>query len=186
MSFERAMQGGRAVRDELPTGETGRCLCRWCALEVPRGRFTFCSDWCVHEWRLRSNPGYLREQVLRRDKGICSDCGIDTLSAYRQIRKARGSRRSELLARWGLKRATRRSLWDADHILPVAEGGGECELANLRTLCLLCHRKATAELRLRLRKRGKLPDTVPAGSLRSTSEIHAGTEMAAEAAICRN
>ncbi|WP_260473131.1 HNH endonuclease signature motif containing protein [Edaphobacter aggregans] len=46
---------------------------------------------------------------------------------------------------------SRRSLWDADHILPVAEGGGQCDLDNIRTLCLLCHREATAQLRLRLR-----------------------------------
>ncbi len=186
MSYERAMQGGRATRGELPTGETGRCLCRWCALEVPRGRFTFCSDWCVHEWRLRSNPGYLREQVLRRDKGICRDCGIDTLSAYRQMRRARGTRRAELLARWGLKRVTRRSLWDADHILPVAEGGGECDLANIRTLCLVCHRRATAELRLRLRKRGVLQAGDGRASSHSTLEIHAGTEIAMKAAISTN
>src|SRR5262249_38303914 len=34
----------------------------------------------------------------------------------------------------------RRQLWDADHILPVAAGGGECDLSNMRTLCLKCHR----------------------------------------------
>ena len=39
---------------------------------------------------------------------------------------------------------TRRSLWDADHIRPVAEGGGQCDLDNLRTLCLLCHREKDA------------------------------------------
>jgi 5-methylcytosine-specific restriction protein A len=165
------MQGGRVRRTELPVGDTGRCLCRWCALEVPRGRFTFCSAWCVHEWRLRSDPGYLREQVLRRDKGICGGCGIDTLSAYRQIRRARGSRRSELLARWGLKRVTRRSLWDADHILPVAEGGGQCDLPNIRTLCLICHRKATAELRMRLRGRGSKAEL--ASGLGSEPEVDA-------------
>jgi 5-methylcytosine-specific restriction endonuclease McrA len=37
-------------------------------------------------------------------------------------------------------------LWDADHIVPVAEGGGECDLANMRTLCLKCHRAATLAL----------------------------------------
>ncbi|MDE1160317.1 MAG: HNH endonuclease signature motif containing protein [Acidobacteriaceae bacterium] len=59
---------------------------------------------------------------------------------------------------WGLRSITaRRSLWDADHILPVAEGGGECDLENLRTLCLPCHREATAELRLRLSKRQRSP-----------------------------
>jgi hypothetical protein len=30
--------------------------------------------------------------------------------------------------------------------VPVAEGGGECDLANMRTLCLKCHRAATAAL----------------------------------------
>jgi hypothetical protein len=34
--------------------------------------------------------------------------------------------------------------------VPVAEGGGECDLSNMRTLCLRCHRAATAALRTRL------------------------------------
>jgi 5-methylcytosine-specific restriction endonuclease McrA len=53
---------------------------------------------------------------------------------------------------WGLKQRLRRSLWEADHIIPVIEGGGECDLDNIRTLCLRCHRKATAALRARLRQ----------------------------------
>jgi len=32
----------------------------------------------------------------------------------------------------------------------VVDGGGECDLLNLRTLCLLCHRQQTLELRRRL------------------------------------
>lgn len=145
------MAGGRVNRAELPQGPSGRALCRWCAIEVPTGRQTFCSAWCVHEWRLRSNPGYLREQVLLRDKGMCAGCGVDAVHAFHVLRRVRGARRAELLARWGLTRMNRRSLWDADHILPVAEGGGECDLANLRTLCLKCHRQATQALRERLR-----------------------------------
>lgn len=39
--------------------------------------------------------------------------------------------------------------WEADHILPVVEGGGECDLSNLRTLCLPCHRAETAKLAAR-------------------------------------
>ncbi|KAJ8308699.1 hypothetical protein KUTeg_013573 [Tegillarca granosa] len=35
--------------------------------------------------------------------------------------------------------------WHADHIKPVWEGGGECDIDNLRTLCVLCHMKVTAE-----------------------------------------
>ena len=40
--------------------------------------------------------------------------------------------------------------WDADHIVSVVEGGGECGLDNYRTLCLPCHRKVTRELHARL------------------------------------
>jgi 5-methylcytosine-specific restriction endonuclease McrA len=39
--------------------------------------------------------------------------------------------------------------WDMDHITPVVEGGGGCGLSNLRTLCIPCHRGATAELAAR-------------------------------------
>lgn len=45
----------------------------------------------------------------------------------------------------------RRTLWDADHIVPVVEGGGECDLSNIRTLCVNCHRAATLALRERRR-----------------------------------
>lgn len=158
------MAGGTVHPSTLPRGETGRALCRWCALEVPRGRFTFCSEWCVHEWRMRTSPAYLRQQVRKRDKGICAQCRVNTLSAFLRMKKARGKSRDEMLAHWGLKTFSRRSLWDADHILPVVEGGGECDLRNLRTLCLRCHREATLQLRARLlqqRRQNKME--APAG-----------------------
>lgn len=144
------MPGGRVDRATVPRGPNDRPLCRWCSLEVPVGRYTFCSEWCVHEWRLRTDPGYLREQVLRRDRAICAICRIDTHRAYLELKRSRGERRQKRLEQWGLKRMTRRSLWDADHIVPVVEGGGECDLDNLRTLCLACHRRETLELRRRL------------------------------------
>lgn len=150
-SKNRTMPGGRAAREELPRGPNGRILCRWCNLETPRGRVTFCSDWCVHEWRLRTDPGYLREQVSARDKGVCAACGLDATAEWRRIKRLPPAKRAGLMRDWGLKSLRRASLWDADHIEPVAEGGGECDLSNIRTLCLRCHRKATAELRERLR-----------------------------------
>ncbi|HUS06550.1 MAG TPA: HNH endonuclease signature motif containing protein [Bryobacteraceae bacterium] len=150
MSTQRTMRGGRAVRGSLPKGDNGRALCRWCSLEVPKGRLTFCSEWCVHEWKLRSDSGYLREKVLARDRGRCAQCGLDCVSEWHRIKRMPWRRRTLALAEWGLKPKQRSSLWDADHILPVAEGGGECDLANLRTLCLRCHRSATLDLRRRL------------------------------------
>ena len=160
MSTTRKMAGGRVTAAELPAGPNGKALCRWCAMEVPGRRRTFCSDWCVHEWRLRSDPGYLRDQVFRRDKGVCAICRVDTVEAHLQLKRARGERRLDRLKKWGLTRVTRKSLWDADHILPVAEGGGECDLSNIRTLCLVCHRRITQELLTRLReKRATLAST---------------------------
>jgi 5-methylcytosine-specific restriction enzyme A len=146
------MPGGFVRRDDLPKGPGGRALCRWCNLEVPAGRFTFCSEYCVHEWKLRTDPGYLRDQVLQRDRGVCARCGVDTAAAFTELKRSRGRARLHLLQRWGLKTLKRKTLWDADHILPVAEGGGECDLANIRTLCLLCHRNETKALRERIRE----------------------------------
>ncbi len=141
-----------------PRDAGGRPLCRWCQLAIlaPRRR-TFCSAFCVHEWRLRSDPGYVRDLVFARDRGVCALCALDTVAAYAELKRSRGRVRAQALAMWGLPRvAARRSLWDADHVVPVAEGGGQCDLDNLRTLCLPCHREVTADLRRRLRDRTRL------------------------------
>ena len=136
-----------------PIGAHGRLLCRWCQMEIlaPRRR-TFCSAFCVHQWRLRSDPGYVRDLVFARDRGVCALCRTDTVAAWASLKRSRGTAREEALTMWGMASIrSRRSLWDADHVLPVAEGGGQCDLDNLRTLCLLCHREVTADLRRRLR-----------------------------------
>jgi 5-methylcytosine-specific restriction endonuclease McrA len=101
---------------------------------------------------LRTDPGYLREQVFTRDHGVCATCGVDTEALRKNLRKLDYRARRQFLREWKVKERPRRSLWEADHIVPVAEGGGECDLANIRTLCLICHRRATAELRNRLRR----------------------------------
>jgi hypothetical protein len=79
----RTLTGGPARREDLPTGPNGLPLCRWCQLEIlAKRRRTFCSDYCVHQWRLRTDPGYLRDQVFARDRGRCAVCRIDTVAAY--------------------------------------------------------------------------------------------------------
>lgn len=150
------MPGGPANRVSLPKGENGKFLCRWCGLEVTGKRQTFCSDWCVEEWKLRTSPGHVRQRVLERDRGICAVCGMDCLAEMRHLKRLRGTARLRAQEQWGLK--GRKSLWDADHIVPVAEGGGECDLSNMRTLCLKCHRVHTAELRKRLRSEPDISD----------------------------
>src|SRR5262249_7919127 len=116
----------------LPRGAGGRCLCRQCGVEVPKGRRTFCGDACVDRWKLKSDPTYLRRQVGKRDKGRCAQCGLRCRDLEKSLRLLRG-----VLARLGqarvfgavrkaLKVAKRTTLWDADHVLAVVEGGGEC------------------------------------------------------------
>jgi 5-methylcytosine-specific restriction enzyme A len=143
VSTTRASRGGWVDRKKQRT-------CRRCDGAIPRGRFTFCSPDCVHQWRLRTDPAYLREQVFARDGGVCAVCGIHTEALRKEFRKLDYRSRRQFLKEWKLQEGWRRSLWDADHIVPVAEGGGECDLSNMRTLCLKCHRAATRELRRRL------------------------------------
>jgi 5-methylcytosine-specific restriction protein A len=150
-STSRTRKGGWVKSSEVEKGPSGRPLCRWCRAEAPKGRRTFCSDSCVHEWKLRTDPGYLREKVFDRDHGVCAKCAVDTVCVRRDMRKLDYSARRQLLKKWGVREGSRKSLWDADHIVPVAEGGGQCDLSNMRTLCLLCHREATAALRQRLK-----------------------------------
>jgi len=149
MSTTRAMPGGWVDRRSLPKGPNGRNLCRWCNLEVPVGRITFCSAWCVDEWKLRTDPGYMRDRVFERDRGVCRRCGIDCVAELAKLKYLRGRKRLAAWSQWSLKPAQRSSLWAADHIVPVVEGGGECDLENIRTLCIRCHREATAQLRRR-------------------------------------
>src|SRR3954468_19954846 len=110
----------------MPGGwvERGKRLpCRWCGAEVAGKRRTFCSDACVHEWKLRTDPGYLREKVLARDAGVCAKCGVNTITLRRDMRRLDFTARRRFLKEWGLTERSRKSFWDADHIVPVAEGG---------------------------------------------------------------
>src|ERR1700742_39083 len=100
----RLAEAGRTAREELPLGPNGLPLCRWCQMEIlAKRRRTFCSEYCVHQWRLRSDPGYLRDQVFLRDQGVCGRCGTDTVAAYAALQRSRGKGRAELLEVWGLR-----------------------------------------------------------------------------------
>lgn len=164
----------------LEKGPNGRNLCRNCRNEVQARRQTFCSDECVHEWKLRTNPVYQARHVLERDNGVCELCGTDCVILLQELKKLRQQERQELygancydgpylptdkLVRFKARcdelelsqhlRALCRRLWEMDHRIPVVEGGGECGLENLRTLCWRCHRRVTAELRARRAKNKK-------------------------------
>jgi len=155
--------------------DSKRQPCRWCG-KLPEGkRRTFCSDACVHEHKLRTDPQYQARHVLERDHGVCAICGRDCVSERERLREFRARVRRDRFgerARWlpdhwvgdresayadeceriGLPvhlRSLCRRLWEMDHVVPVVEGGGDCGLENLRTLCWACHRAETAALAAR-------------------------------------
>lgn len=53
---------------------------------------------------------------------------------------------------WGVALSHGTHFSEIDHIVPIAEGGGD-ELSNLRTLCRKCHTRETADLKARLARR---------------------------------
>lgn len=114
-------------------------------------RRTFCSDACVHEWRLRSSTSYLRDCVFERDRGICAICRLDTVKLRRRVMRlpfADRMRELRALQQRGAIAKRRKTWWEADHILAVVEGG-DSNLENIRTLCIPCHKLVTKELRRR-------------------------------------
>lgn len=144
---------GRVNPADLPRGPGGRPLCRRCSVEVPKGRRTFCSDECVHEWKLRTQGAYLREQVFQRDRGRCAGCGLDMEALRRTMQRVRRQQGeaawAERLRRLGLWECRDRSWWEVHHVKAVFEGGGACGLQNVRTLCVPCHKRRTARQRTR-------------------------------------
>jgi 5-methylcytosine-specific restriction endonuclease McrA len=167
----------------------GRWLCRWCGVPLKGSRNTsFCGTACRAEVEIRCQPAIARYHVGLRDKGVCARCGLDTEilakladEIDRRVRRNydRGSHAATFWHRVGVAilsqfeargfNATHGilfglrvgALWEADHILPVVEGGGGCGLENYRTLCTPCHKKETAKLAARRKnvRRGQLPLT---------------------------
>lgn len=134
----------------LPKDENGNTCCRWCGKGVLPPRRTMCSPECVHELSLRINGRYLRNCVYERDKGVCAICKIDTKITAKQARELTGDDLDDFLKKYGISKKRKLwvkkhggGLWDADHIIPVKDGGGMCGLDNIRTLCILCHKDVT-------------------------------------------
>ena len=137
----------------LPKDENGLTCCRWCGKGVKPPKRTMCSPECVHELKLRISGRYLRDCVYKRDKGICAICKIDTKEIAKKAITLEGDELVNYLNEnkislnrkiWVKKHGG--GLWDADHIIPVKEGGGLCGLDNMRTLCIKCHKNETAIL----------------------------------------
>lgn len=129
---------------------------------------------------LAGHSQVVRQQLWERDRGICAICGrdcgrleklfrrlgADGLGLFLSVRiyRAKGrldpkqGRVEELARRLGKAFYARRlelgwnrdHTWEADHIIPVAEGGAGCGIEGYRTACLICHRAVTRALVRRL------------------------------------
>lgn len=155
----------RKVRLPYRRDGEGRPLCRWCGALVKPPREWWCGQGCVEEYRERYDAAYQRRMVLKRDRGVCAGCGLDCVGLAREVMRAYRERGEEAARRAlvagglratdlrfkGRKGDRLRGLWQADHIVPVIEGGGGTTVGNLRTLCSECHRKVTRELMARRR-----------------------------------
>ena len=150
---------------QQPKSPEGLPLCFWCKKLVIAPRQTFCSDNCVHEWKLRTDSGYVRGLLFERDHGVCSVCKVDTVALYQAFRAACRAALGNPNA-WSYNHRRphpalvpvierlrsldidphRLTFWDADHIVPVVDDGGECGLDGYRTICIPCHKKISGEL----------------------------------------
>lgn len=161
MSTRRRTDG--VYSRKRPLGPNGERICYNCNGPLPKGKPFNCSSKCSEEWRCKTSPSHLRFVLFQRDKGICALCDSDTVDLKKQYDAIRTRLKQTHTYRyqdgeagdflklhgipWGRIIS---DWWDADHIVPVTEGGGECGTDNLRTLCIPCHKKETAELHRRL------------------------------------
>jgi hypothetical protein len=108
-------QAGLALHHVFPLTSAGICACG-CGHQLPSRRKRWFSDDCrtdayIKFAILKGDNQVIRSQLYARDMGACVQCGEITLN------------------------------WQADHIKPVYQGGGGCDLSNFQTLCLDCHQK---------------------------------------------
>jgi len=121
------------MREAFPyaSNHESQNLCRFCSVVVPKGRLYWCSDNCVTAARLQNDWKLIRKAVFRRDKYTCRKCGRS--------------------------RVDKGFVPECHHLISVVEGGKH-DLANLVTLCSLCHKEETAKLRTLLSARKSAAD----------------------------
>ena len=157
MNEKKRYMGKLVPKALMERNEEGFVKCRWCEGSVKPPRRTMCSPECVHELMIRRSGKYLRNCTYKRDRGICSLCNKDTKKIAKNLLNYKSSSMmkeyDELLneekitkSRKIWKKKHGGGLWDADHIIPVKEGGGQCGLENIRTLCIKCHKMETKKL----------------------------------------
>lgn len=116
----------------------------------------FCSKDCF-EYHVQSRSGKtLRMAVFERDRGVCEKCHLDCHALVSRIKCLKPHQRLPIIESLApqftraqkdklARDAYEGSAWEADHIVAVKDGGGECTVDNMRTLCRRCHAQNTKE-----------------------------------------
>jgi 5-methylcytosine-specific restriction protein A len=171
---EERMRDGKASKDDLAVLRGDSCA--WCGKGLSKASQAagsiYCSQVCSEEGSINRGTysgKHIREQVFARDQGVCQKCKIDAHALFSYARTLEPANRLSALLDRGfrlpksdkaykklieVKQLKEGDFWEADHIIPVAEGGGGCSLDNLRTLCKPCHSEETEKLRHRLKLSG--------------------------------
>eukprot|EP00039_Didymoeca_costata_P014284 m.229012 g.229012 ORF g.229012 m.229012 type:complete len:1110 (+) comp15985_c0_seq10:264-3593(+) len=166
--------------------ETFNCqFCQASVASLPWNKGTnskanlFCSHECWEQYSVKIGRD-IRRRLLELEGGICQLCGLNTRDLYDSLKALESEadrvetvmktpfRKLDPLAISKLcKHPTAGKLWQADHIIPVSEGGGECDLTNYRTLCTICHHKETNKLIPQQKARKKVSAAAGTRDIRS-------------------
>eukprot|EP00056_Hartaetosiga_gracilis_P007950 m.114128 g.114128 ORF g.114128 m.114128 type:complete len:1223 (-) comp12812_c0_seq1:69-3737(-) len=137
--------------------------CKYCKKMI-QNKHTLQQTFCSHEcWELfnikTGSSNTIRRRLFELEGGVCQLCGLNTHELFQRIRaidKPEHRRKVLCSTRFQFMKTTRIAsiaqrpsegdFWQADHINPVCEGGGESDISNFRTLCTPCHSKETNKL----------------------------------------
>lgn len=113
-------QTGLLMGHLFPVRDDQTCACG-CGKELNGGRRKWFNDDCrrhaLNQFHIiKGDTQVIRGNLYLRDQGFCRMCGVHS------------------------------ERWEADHIIPVSQGGGACSLDNLQTLCYDCHKEKTISL----------------------------------------
>ena len=108
------IQKGLKLHDLYPS-KKGVCACG-CGVELTGRQTRWASEQCNSNAYygfaiIQGNTSVIRKTLFSLQSGVCQSCGVYS------------------------------DTWEADHILPVHQGGGACEIDNFQTLCQKCHKE---------------------------------------------
>ncbi|GAQ80637.1 SNF2 domain containing protein [Klebsormidium nitens] len=156
---------GEPQKSNQGLDEDGNPLCKMCQ-KICRGRFAkfpkkmadlFCSPTCADQYSTRTSSAHNRRRLFELERGVCSMCNLDCHKMVTTLKGLSNEQRRKSILEMApafldypkrldylLANFNEGNAWHADHIVAVYEGGGECDLKNLRTLCVPCHSKVTS------------------------------------------